>query len=238
MGGMKTRRHQSGFISIHLLAIVVGLLLITGVGQSLWRGSLNLGMACHEFAGDVGVQELADMCDVIGRGIASFRNQLEQWVGGTQWGDYMDLEDFAGMIAREFSSNAMRGFNAPQLSGLINFGGLSSGGLSDVSKALTQGSIGSNALLKGDLKTGIPYLRSSAGMGDVGVLSQLSLGSAYANGTGGLPRDLRLSRHYNNMALGSIKSLQRSSSPDARRMLSALPASPDAMVKSLSSALK
>jgi len=93
-------------------------------------------------------------------------------------------------------------------------------------------------LQKGNVKMGLPYLQSSANMGDFGVLSQLSLGSAYGTGAGGVPKSADLSRHYNALALTSIQNLQSNGSPDAQRVLSALPASPDKMIQSLSQSLK
>jgi|GEM_PF-3129112 len=246
---MKKRENQEGFALLTLLGVLVFVLLVTGIGQRMWRGALGAGSSCREIADSIGVNEINDMCDSIGMYMAELRLQMEYWVSTTRFGDSMDLEGFAGMMAREFAGATMGGFNSPQLSGLMNMGSLTGGSslggggnavgdLSRLSSALTQGSFGYKSIMNGDITRGLPYLKSSAGMGDVGVLSQLSLGSAYANGTGGLPRNMDLSRYYNGMALGSIKNLQGSNSPEAKQLLSALPASPDAMVRSLTSALK
>lgn len=229
------RRNQDGFLLLPFLGLIVAILLVTGIGQKMWRGALNMGSSCRELADATGVYAINEVCDEIGTYMAGLRLQLEYMVSSSQWGDSMDLEGFAGMMAREFASSTMGGFNSPQLSGLLNMGGGSS---SSLSQALSLGSLGNSALMKGNVSEGLPYLKSSASMGDVGVLSQLSLGSAYANGTGGLVKNTQLSQYYNGMALNSIQSLQSSGSPQADQLLSALPASPDAMIRSLSSALK
>ena len=226
---------QRGFISMYMLAIIVGVLLITGAGQYLWRNTLQLGSFCHEVIAELGIYELDDMCMGIGTSLASLKNELNAMVGATHWGDTMDIEDFAGMVAREFSSNF--GFNAPQLSGFIDPGGLSTGSLSNLSSSLTMGSMGSNMLSSGNTGLGLQYLTQSANMGEVGVLSQISLGNAYLNGTGGVPKDLGAAYRYNSMALDSINKLQGSGSPGSKQLLGALPAAPSDMTASLRGAL-
>lgn len=232
------RKNQQGFISIHMLAIIVGLLLVTGAGQYLWRNALELGSACHSVVAELGIYELDDMCMSIGTAMASLKNELSSMVGATSWGDYMDLEDFAGMLAREFSSNF--GFNSPQLSGMINPSSLSGGSfnMGDLSSVVTMGSMGNNMLSSGKSDMGLRYLQKSAGAGEYGVLSQLSLGSAYANGTGGIGKNMEMSRYYNGLALNSIGKLQSSGSPQSKQLLKALPASPESLSKSLSGALR
>ncbi|MCI5049547.1 MAG: hypothetical protein MRY32_04370 [Rickettsiales bacterium] len=230
------RHSQAGFGTLTLLGIIVGFLLVTGIGRQLWHSTLSLGDSCHTLAEETGIMQIADTCDAIGESVARLRLELEHMVGMSRFGDMMDLEGFAGMVARSFSQQAI-GFSSPSLAGFINFDGLGSGSLDPFSQALTQGSIGSNYLSMGKADMGLPYLQSSANMGDMGVLSQLSLGSAYASGTGGVGRDMGMSRYYNSMALNSIQSLQSSGSPQSKQLLGALPSSPNNMVRSLKSAL-
>ncbi len=219
-----TKRSQRGFLSIYVLATIVGILLVTGAGQYLWHHSLQLGSYCQSAVAELEIYELSDMCMSIGTAMASLKNKLSQAVGETKWGDSMDLEEFSGMVARQFSAGY--GFSAPSLSGLT-------GGNS----ALSLGSLGSSQLSSGNTSLGLRNLQKSAGMGDSGLLSQLSLGSAYGSGSGGVKLDLNASRYYNSQALDSITRLQGSSSPDAKRILQALPASPDAVANSLKKAL-
>jgi hypothetical protein len=233
---------EAGFFSIHLLALIVFLLLVTGAGQYLWRNSLQLGSTCQKLISEIELYQLNDTCMAIGTNMASLRNRLEQMVAESPLGGgYMDLEEFSGMMARKLSSQTL-GFNSPELSGMIDpkVLGNSRGGGSSLDKmrlALTQGSVGSQYMSQGNAKAGLPYLRSSANMGEYGVLSQLSLGSAYTNGSGGTPRDLQSASHYNRMALDSIRKLQSSGTPDSQKLLNALPASPDQMTKSLQRAI-
>lgn len=235
---------ERGFISLHLLGFIVLILLVTGAGQYLWRNALQLGSGCQSVISEWNLYELSDVCMSIGTAMASLRNQLEGAVGATQFGDYMDLEDFSAMVARNFSSQAI-GFNSPQLSGLIDPSALSGGGaslgggssLDTLRSALTQGSYGSSQLSSGNSGVGLKYLQSSAGMGEYGVLSQLSLGSAYGSGMGGIGKNLGASQHYNSMALDSITKLQSAGTPESRQLLGALPGSPDDLTRSLRSAL-
>lgn len=213
---------------MYMLAAIVGILLVTGAGRYLWHHSLQLGSYCQSAVAELGVYELSDMCMSIGTAMASLKNSLSQMVGETKWGDSMDLEEFSGMVARQFSAGY--GFSAPSLSGLM-------GNNSGMGSALSMGSLGSRHLSSGNTDMGLKYLQKSAGMGDAGVLSQLSLGSAYGSGTGGVKIDMNASRYYNSQALDSITRLQGSSSPEAKRILQALPASPDAMTNSLKKAL-
>lgn len=231
--------------SITGLAIIVGLLLVTGLGQWMWHNTLRMGEYCHSVSASLDIQGYTmDTCNAIGTSIASFRNYLEQQVGQSRFGDTMNLEEFSAMVAREFSSRGL-GFSSPQLSGMIdtnmlkgngfNFEGASS--LDRAKMALTQGSVGSDYLRGGNVDLGQKWLKSSANMGEYGVLSQLSLGSAYMEGTGGMSRDVQQSFQYNSMALDSINKLEGAGTPESSRVLEALPAPPADMKRSLSSAL-
>lgn len=231
------QRREAGFISIHLIAIIVLILLVTGLGQYLWRNSLQLGNYCQSLVAEMELYELSDTCMAIGTSMASLRNRLEQMVGASEFGNMMNLEEYAGMMARKLTSQTL-GFNAPQLNNMIDpkfLSGMPSGGSSmdQLRTALTQGTAGSHYLSQGNASAGIPYLKSSANMGEYGVLSQLSLGSAYMNGGNGVPRDLSAAKHYNSQALQSIRKLQASDSAEAKKLLSALPASPDQLTQSL-----
>ncbi len=230
-------RREGGFISIHLIAIVVLILLITGLGQYLWRNSLQLGSYCQSVITEMELHQLNDTCMAIGTTMASLRNRLEQMVGASKFGNMMNLEEYAGMMARKLSSQTL-GFNAPQINNMIDpkfLSGMPSGGSSmdRMRAALTQGTAGSQLLSQGNSSAGLSYLQSSANMGEYGVLSQLSLGSTYMQGGRGVPKDLGAAKHYNQQALQSIRTLQASDSAEAKRLLSALPASPDQLTQSL-----
>ena len=240
------RHHaQAGMGTLTLVGVIVALLLVTGAGRWMWHNAVLLGDTCHNVAAEMGAQQyLGDVCDAVGWSMAMFRQKLEGMVGQSKFGDMMNLEEFTAHIAREFA-NATIGFRHPSLSNLIQTDRLTGASQFDFSNlndrlgmALTQGSVGSQYLNAGKLDIGLPYLRNSANMGEFGVLSQLSLGSAYGNGTGGLPKDLNLSKHYNAMALDSIQKLQRSNSPQSQQLLGALPSSPGRLTQSLQSAIK
>lgn len=240
------RHHaQAGMGTLTLVGIIVALLLVTGAGRWLWHNAVLLGDSCHNVAAEMSIQNyVGDVCDAVGWSMAMFRQKLEGLVGQSKFGDMMNLEEFSAHMARSFS-NAAIGFNNPSLGNLIQTDALTGGSSFDMSSAtgrlsaaLTQGSIGSQYLNAGNLDIGLPYLRNSANMGEYGVLSQLSLGSAYGNGTGGLSKNMDLSKHYNAMALDSIQKLQRSNTNQSQQLLDALPASPEEMTQSLQSAIK
>ena len=221
---------RSGFGTLMLVGIIVTVLLVTGIGQYIWRQGGQLGAHCRDLVMSVGWQGGLDSCQKVGQYVVSFQRKLELKVGRSKVGDAMNLEEFAGHLARQFS-NATVGYRAPSLSGLINTNALNGGSfnmggapsMDRLSMALTQGFQGQSMLNGGQSVQGLNFLKSSASMGDVGVLSQLQLGSAYANGTGGVPQNLGLSRQYYGQALGSINSLESSGSPSSQRLLQALP---------------
>lgn len=234
---------RGGFINLYTLAVIVLVLLFTGAGRYLWQHALQLGSHCQSLIAEVGLYEMNDTCMAIGTQMATLRNRLEQMVGETRFGDYMDLEEFSGMMARQLSSQAL-GFSSPQLSGLIDPGVLgrdinfnAASAQEKLRLALTHGNTGHNYLSQGNGRVGLPYLQSSAGMGEYGVLSQLSLGSAYLNGNNGIPRDLPSAYRYNSMALNSIRSLEASGTPEANSLLRALPAPSSQMQRTLEHAL-
>lgn len=217
---------QAGFINLTLLGIIVAVLLFTGLGQYIWHNTLQLGSTCHSISRDISAQQyMGDMCDSLGLALASFRNRMEQWVGMNT--DGLDLEMYAGQMARQFSSATLGGFNAPSLNGLTSGNGL-------LPQSLQMGSYGNRLLSAGDISGGLPYLQRSASMGEYGLLSQLSLGSAYLNGTGGLPQNPDASYQYNSMALTSINRLEAAGTPEADRLLQALPKPPGEMKRTLS----
>jgi hypothetical protein len=111
----------------------------------------------------------------------------------------MNLEEFAGYAARQFAGASI-GFSAPGLSQFINPDLLKMPSMNadPFSLSLTRGAYGQSLMKQGNTSQGLSFMQSSASMGDAGLLSQLSLGSAYANGSYGLPKDAGLARrsHY------------------------------------------
>lgn len=223
---------RSGFGTLTIIGVIVAVLLVTGIGQYLWRNATQLGAHCRDLIQSVGWYQASDTCESIGLYVVSFQRSLETMLGESSYGTMMDLEQFAGYMAREFTNSTI-GWRAPSLDGLIdpNMLGQSldwdaASAIDRMRYALTQGSAGSSLLQSGQIDQGLGYLKSSAGLGEYGVLSQLQLGSLYGSGTSGVPLDLGASRQYNLQALQSIETLQTARSPQANRLLNALPASP------------
>lgn len=222
---------RSGFGTLAIIGIVVGLLLVTGIGQAIWRHSTQLGNYCRDAMLEIGFSAGMDVCEKIGQGVVGFQRWLEYQVSSSYFGDTMNLEEFSGYMARQFSSMAI-GFQSPQLSGLIDNSllhkpALDMSGISSLDRlklSLTQGAHGNSLLQSGKTTQGLRFLQSSAAMGDVGVLSQLKLGSAYSQQGGALPTDPARARYYYSQALSSIESLERQNSPESQRLLGALPA--------------
>ena len=236
---------RGGFGTLTLIGIVVGLLLITGIGQAIWRHSAQLGNYCRDAMLEVGFSAGMDICESIGQSVVGLQRWLEYQVGSSSFGDSMNLEEFSGHMARQFSS-VTAGFQSPQLSGLIDASllqkpSLNMSGISPLDRmklSLTQGAHGSTLLNSGSAAQGLRFLQSSASMGDVGVLSQLKLGSAYAQQGGALPTDALRSRYYYSQALNSIESLQSQNTPESQRLLGALPADPQQITSQLKQILR
>lgn len=231
---------RSGMGTLTMLGVLVTALLVTGIGQYVWRQGGQIGAHCRDIMLDLNFQAGLDTCQTIGLYVVSFQRQMEQSVGQSHWGDTMNFEEFAGHLARQFSNATLNGYNAPSLSGLVNpnllrnsanFDFANASSLDKLSMAITQGMQGNQLMRSGRNVQGLNFLQSSASMGDVGVLSQLQLGSAFATGTNGIAADAGRSRQYYGQALNSINSLEAADSPSSQRLLNALPA-PPAQLKS------
>lgn len=234
---MQPAATQQGFGTLTIIGIIVLLLLITGIGQYIWRSATQIGAHCRDAVTAIGWYDGQDFCESIGQSMVMFQRHLEGLVGQT--GSGLDLEQYSGELARQFSTQAI-GFSSPNLSGLIDPNMLSNsidlGNLSGLDRmrfSVTQGAYGSQLLGQGNTSQGLSYLQSSARMGDSGVLSQLQLGSAYGSGSFGLPKDPGRARQYNDMAVNSILSLQKNDSPAAHQVLKSLPGKPNDLVKQL-----
>lgn len=230
---------QHGFGTLTLLAIGVMLLLVTGVGQAMWRHGTQLGAYCRDAMLGIEFNAGLDVCEAIGQSVVSFQRYLEYQVSSSSFGDTMNLEEFSGHMARQFSSMAV-GYQSPQLSGFIdnsmlqqpfNLSGASS--LDKLKLSLTQGAKGQNLLQSGHTSQGLRFMQSSASMGDMGVLSQLQLGSAFSQKGGTLPNDPARAKHYYSQALQSIQSLTRQNTPQSKQLLGALPMPADKMQSQL-----
>lgn len=225
-----TAHPRSGFGALAIIGVLVALLLVSGIGQAIWRHSTQLGAYCRSAMMEIDFHAGLDVCDSIGQGIVSFQRYLEHQVGSSSFGDTMNLEEFSGYLARQFSGMAI-GHQSPQLSGLIDnsllrapsmdIASLSS--LDKLKLSLTRGAQGQNMLKSGNTSQGLRFLQSSASMGNMGVLSQLQLGSAYSQKGGSLPNDPARSKYYYSQALQSITALQGQNSPESNRLLGALP---------------
>lgn len=90
----------------------------------------------------------------------------------------------------------------------------------------------------GDLESQLDWYRNGAGMGEYGILSQLKLGSLYADGAAGMMPDAGKAYDYNMQALGSLEMLQSSSTPEAQATLQALPMEPGQLHQQLQESLR
>lgn len=228
---------RAGFGTLTLIAVIVTVLLVTGLGQAMWRHSTQLGAYCRDAMLAIHFNNGLDFCDSLGQAIVGFQRYLEREVNASSFGGTMNLEEFSGFIARQFSSAAF-GYSAPQLSGLMQapaMPSLSGGGmlggtsLNQLSTALSQGFQGNQLLSGGNPAQGLSFLQSSASMGEYGLLSQLQLGSVFAGGQYGIPQNMGNARNYYQQALESIQSLEQSNTPQSQQLLSAMPASPEVM---------
>jgi hypothetical protein len=230
---------ESGMISLWMLGIIVLLIVVSGVGQFVWRNATQMGQHCSALVRETGFYELNDACEWIGHQMMLMQRSLEGMVGASKFGDTMNLEEFAGYAARQFAGASI-GFSAPGLSQFINPDLLKMPSMNadPFSLSLTRGAYGQSLMKQGNTSQGLSFMQSSASMGDAGLLSQLSLGSAYANGSYGLPKDAGLARSYYEQAQKSLQSLQGQNTSQSKQLLGALPASPDAISQSLSSVLQ
>lgn len=222
--------------TLAVAGVLVLVLLVTGIGQAIWRQGGQLGAHCRDLMLAAQFQSGLDVCERIGRTVVGWQRSLERMVGESPAGDVMNLEEYAGQLARQFSASTT-GFDAPAVSSLIDPGKWQRSRqeyanllLSErVGIAMTNGAHGANLMEAGDTLRGMQFLQSSASMGEYGVLSQLQLGSLFAQGTAGVEADAGLARAYFAHALQSIRALQGAGTPEAGKVLQALPAPPDEM---------
>ena len=84
-----------------------------------------------------------------------------------------------------------------------------------------------------DAADALPWFRQAASIKGYGLLSQLSLGDIYRNGTPDVQPNPSAAIQYYAQSYQSISLLEQSNSPQAQQLLAALPASPEVVKQQL-----
>jgi hypothetical protein len=224
---------QSGFITFIILCLLVIGVLAANVGYMFWsQTSIKLGDYCRSAIRAVGYYSGYPMCQDFTMSMMSLQQSLQHLFS-------LDGADSSFQSTTGLSSLTSN-WNAPSLQNLLNpdmliqsFDTLRQGNTPQF--AVTQGQTGTALLQTGQWQKGLEYLKNSASVGEYGVLSQLQLGSVYSNGGYGVPQDMDSARYYFEQAIQSLQQLQMDSSSVSQNLLSALPASPQELIKKLQS---
>lgn len=228
--------------------IIIGVLLYyTNAGTWLWSRVRELDVTCYAQLGHVSADIANPVCssisygihalEEVGQGIAEQLDGLRQrYLGNTSFAELDALATNVGAQVQQFASSSDKLAYFSQL-GPQQFARFK---LSDF-----QRSVDSFAIARPNLQNpanygaAVPWLQQGAGLSQgYGVLSQLSLGSIYAQGGGGVQANPALSQQYLTQAHQSISLLNASNTPQARQLLSTLPGSPQQMQQQIEQAIK
>jgi hypothetical protein len=235
--------NQAGFFSLEIIALLIFLLFITGVGQAMWRHSLRLGDYCRDAVGAVSLYDLYPTCTAISKTMMEAQYHVDKVLGAAGYAEGMSQTDLLNEMTDYFHLSLV-GLNGESLKQYMNPAMLQDGfnavgnGLKEMQYAVTQGNMGSNLFAKGDVSGGMGYMRNAANMGDYGLMSQLQLGSIYGGGLGGVTQDLGAANYYHRQAYQSLQRLQANPAPAAKQILSTLPVQPQQLMQQLAQVLK
>lgn len=251
MFGKKKKRKGMGLKGVMGLGVVAALAFGAGGGDFLKNMAGGLGNACFATMGNLGFQAGMSACEAggsavsgalesIGNSLANFKESvLPTNVNSMLTG----MADKMGMDVSETFANS-------NVTGSVDFGlmekiksGLATASAENLSasemmkRAFAEGTLASQLLngeggMPQDKTAAVGWLKHSAGLGDYGVLSQLSLANMFMKGDV-VPANVNEAFKYNNMALASVKSLQGAGTPEANAMLKTLPMDPNKLVAEL-----
>lgn len=233
---MFARRRRRRGLGLGGLALIIALLVFTGAGSWLWQRTLELEGQCYTLVAQTGSGIGNPVCAGIGsvvRGIDRFFQGIDQRIGSQVDSVRANLSGLGTMESslgdlRLSSALARLGSSKDELARKLAIGPESLAVGDQVSRAIDSFAIGKR-YLDGDGSASwraVPWLQQGAQVPGYGVLSQLSLGELYRTGQGGVGQNPAAAIGYYSQAHQSIGLLQQSNTPEAQRVLSALPGSP------------
>lgn len=232
----KRRRHGTG---IGGLLVVAALLYFTGAGGWLWDRTKELEGQCYGALAQAGTTTGGGICGGMGSAVnaldkifSDFGGTVRGWWDGLKGSFSTDsLPSLAGDLRLD-SALARLGSGQEALRQRMQMGPQSLGSMQSVSEQV-RGAVDSFAIgqryLAGDGSSSyraVPWLQQGATVPGYGVLSQLRLGDLYSHGATSVAPNPQAAIGYYSQAHQSIGLLQQSNTPEAQRMLQALPASP------------
>lgn len=240
------RRRRRG-LGLGGILVIIGLLYFTGAGKWLWERMMQLEGQCYSMLAQMGTSAGSPVCSGAGSVIGGL-DQFFSNIGGSISSMVDSVQsmfagnaDFDSVVGEFHLTSALEklGSTQEQLAQRLRMGPQSlsiSGNVGEqVRSAVDSFNIGSR-YMGGDGSSSyraIPWLQQGARVPGYGVMSQLSLGDMYRSGNSSMSASPQTAIQYYSQAHQSIGILQQSNTPEAQRMLSALPASPAQMQQQL-----
>lgn len=233
-------RHSGLFI-----LIVIAVLYYSGAGNWMLARLKGLDSNCYSGLAQLGAQVTNPICSMVAKasaGIAEFGDsvgqrleRMQQSIFGGNGVDKIRL--LAGSLGGEVTALASSG-NA--LAALMRAGpsSLANAGQQSFQQAIDSFAIGQGFLRGGGAAQALPWLQQGALQPQgFGVMSQLTLGSLYANGGQGIAANPQHAEYYLSQARQSIAMLSGNNSPQAQQLLHSLPGSPQKIQADLERAI-
>lgn len=229
-----------------VILIVIAALYYSGAGSWMLARLKGLDSQCYAGLSQLGAQVANPVCAMIAKTSASIEQfsdsigqRLEHWQSSIFGSGGVDkLRSLASGLGDNVASLASSGDALTKLmsSGPAN---LATAGQQSFQQAIDSFTIGQGFLKGGGTAQALPWLQQGALQPQgFGVMSQLTLGSLYANGGQGIAVNPQRAEFYLNQARQSIALLSGSSSPQAQQLLSSLPGSPQKIQMDLERAIR
>lgn len=232
---------------------VVGVLTFTNAGGWLLERTQELSANCYSIVPRAAANIGGKFCSGVAwavDGITRTAASVDNFTHGVRAlkQDVTDALPFMGdrYALSQSVENAVAGLSSSteRLNQIVRSGpqSLSGGSISQqFQQAIDSFTIGQHYMRSGGENSAyaVPWLQQGARQSSgFGLLSQLSLGDMYRNGTGGVKVDAGRAEAYYRQAEQSLSQLSRSESPQAQQMLRSLSVSTAEMQQKISGAIK
>lgn len=218
-----------------LILIIIAALYFSGAGSWMLRSLKGLDSQCYAGLSQLGAQVANPVCAMIAKTSASiteFNDSVGQRLQRVQQslfgGAGLDkIQSLAAGLGDELATLASSG---DALAEMMRSGpsSLANAGQQSFQQAIDSFAIGQGLLRGGGTVQALPWLQQGALQPQgFGVMSQLTLGSLYANGGQGIAANPQQAEFFLNQARQSISLLSGNNSPQAQQLLRSLPGSPD-----------
>lgn len=221
------------------IVIIGGVLYFTSAGDWLWERIKGLDSVCYSVMPGVNPSLTSPLCGGLASAVTTL-DQLAQDFSGTidRWyddymvgdGNYKSLDEFTrGLRARMDSLSSPR----EKLYKMMNDGPYSSSVDTNNQAASLQEAIDAYTIGQSYLSTrttaelSMRWLELGARQDNgYGLMSQITLGNAYASGNKGIAADPQKALAYLQQAQESLRVLTTTNTPQAQQLLRSLPSSP------------